>query len=214
MNFAFYVSGSATRLKKILDDNKTEFLSNVRLVFSDDEQNAFLKERLDAFGIKFILYSYRSINAEKSQKNLILSNELCQALHTCCIDYCFSFGAHILKGLILDEFRNRIINFHPSLLPSYPGLKAIDQAMDDHVFLLGNTAHFINAGVDSGPIIMQSVTSSQVFFSGGYDAVLDNQIEILYKIYPLLMADRIHVRDNKALIEGADYDFHYLFPSV
>lgn len=104
---------------------------------------------------------------KRGKKNLELSNNLLQVLREYEIDYCFSFGAHILKGKLLEEYENRIINFHPSLLPAYPGIKSIDRAIADKVNLLGNTVHFIDAGMDTGPIIMQSVIPSVAFYEGG-----------------------------------------------
>jgi len=61
----------------------------------------------------------------------------------------------VLKGEFLREFEGRIVNVHPSLLPSFPGLAAWKQALDYGVKVTGCTVHFVDAGVDSGPIIAQ-----------------------------------------------------------
>ena len=61
----------------------------------------------------------------------------------------------VLKGEFLNAFEKRIVNIHPSLLPSFPGLEAWKQALDYGVKLTGCTVHFVDAGVDSGPIIAQ-----------------------------------------------------------
>ena len=61
----------------------------------------------------------------------------------------------VLKGEFLRAFEGRIVNIHPSLLPSFPGLEAWKQALDYGVKVTGCTVHFVDAGVDSGPIIGQ-----------------------------------------------------------
>lgn len=61
----------------------------------------------------------------------------------------------VLKGEFLRAFEGRIVNIHPSLLPSFPGLEAWKQALDHGVKVTGVTVHFVDAGVDSGPIIGQ-----------------------------------------------------------
>jgi phosphoribosylglycinamide formyltransferase-1 len=61
----------------------------------------------------------------------------------------------VLKGEFLRAFEGRIVNIHPSLLPSFPGLEAWKQALDHGVKLTGCTVHFVDAGVDAGPIIGQ-----------------------------------------------------------
>jgi phosphoribosylglycinamide formyltransferase 1 len=61
----------------------------------------------------------------------------------------------VLKGDFLRAFENRIVNVHPSLLPSFPGLEAWKQALDHGVKVAGCTVHFVDAGVDAGPIVGQ-----------------------------------------------------------
>ena len=61
----------------------------------------------------------------------------------------------ILTTHLIDRFRGRIVNVHPSLLPAFPGVRAIEQALDYGVQVTGVTVHFVDEGVDSGPIIKQ-----------------------------------------------------------
>jgi len=63
----------------------------------------------------------------------------------------------VLKGEFLRAFEGRIVNIHPSLLPSFPGLEAWRQALEHGVKVTGCTVHYVDAGVDSGPIIGQQV---------------------------------------------------------
>lgn len=61
----------------------------------------------------------------------------------------------LLTPAFVERFRNRIVNVHPALLPSYPGLEAVRQALDHGARVTGVTVHFVDEGVDSGPIISQ-----------------------------------------------------------
>jgi phosphoribosylglycinamide formyltransferase-1 len=61
----------------------------------------------------------------------------------------------LLAGSFVSRFKNRMINIHPALLPSFPGLDAIGQALEHGVWITGVTVHFVDEGVDTGPIIVQ-----------------------------------------------------------
>jgi phosphoribosylglycinamide formyltransferase-1 len=63
----------------------------------------------------------------------------------------------ILSGYFIREFPMRILNIHPSLLPAFPGLDAQHQALEHGVKVSGCTVHFVDEGLDSGPIIQQAV---------------------------------------------------------
>jgi phosphoribosylglycinamide formyltransferase-1 len=65
----------------------------------------------------------------------------------------------VLKGDFLRAFEGRIVNIHPSLLPSFPGLESWKQALDHGVKVTGCTVHFVDAGVDAGPIVAQLTVS-------------------------------------------------------
>lgn len=215
MNIAFYVSGKASRLRKIITGGNVEVLDSIKLIFSDDSQNKFLQDMNLNRAIEYQCLNYKDIITTPTEsRSLILSNSLLRALEKHNIDYCFSFGAHILKGEIVSSYTNRIINFHPSLLPMFPGMNSIDQAIDSGAFVLGNTAHFIDSGIDTGPIIMQNIVSSDQFSQGGYDMVLDQQLIMFSQIFAWLKEDRLRVIDGYVRVEGADYGRSAFFPGL
>lgn len=216
MRFAFYISGASTRLLHFLEQGTDENIKQIRLVLSDASLKESLKIKLEEKKIEYIEIPYESLRGvTNKERNLELSNKLLSKLDNGAIDYCFSFGSHILSGKLLDSYCMRLINFHPALLPMFPGLRAIDQAVSQgNVFLVGNTAHFINAEVDAGPIIMQSVISLEAFYENGnsYDCILDLQIQMLNDLIYLLSNNRIKLVDGRVKIADADYQMSVTFP--
>lgn len=108
----------------------------------------------------------------------------------------------ILKPEVIRAFPNRIINIHPSLLPAFPGLAAQKQAWNAGVKIAGCTAHFVDEGVDSGPIILQGAVKIKEGMSER-----DLTLEILkeeHKILPLAVQyfceDRLFIENGKVNI--------------
>lgn len=92
----------------------------------------------------------------------------------------------VLKGDFLRAFEGRIVNIHPSLLPSFPGLEAWKQALDYGVRVTGCTVHFVDAGVDAGPIIGQE---SVPVLEGDTPETLHQRIhEAEHVLYPRCVA--------------------------
>ena len=143
---------------------------------------------------------------------MYISDRILFALKQFNADYLFCFGDKLFKGQLLKEYKNRMVNFHPSVLPAFPGLKAIDKALENNSFLLGNTAHFIDEGIDSGPVIMQSILSA-VNFRDYFD-VLDMQIPMLLQIVQWLNSNRISVVENKVNIKDATYEVTSYIPNL
>jgi phosphoribosylglycinamide formyltransferase-1 len=92
----------------------------------------------------------------------------------------------VLKGEFLRAFAGRIINIHPSLLPAFPGLAAWKQALDHGVKVTGCTVHFVDAGVDSGPIIGQQTVP---VFDDDTPETLHQRIQAAeHELYPQCVA--------------------------
>ncbi len=199
MNFkyAFYCSGSAARVIKFYNSNKLlDFPAE--FVYYDGGRDNVITRLADIFGPdRVIVPSAEHFNANKVLSKTV-NQELLSNLNSNKVDYLFCFGDKILKPLLVDAYKNRIINFHPSILPAFPGLNAIDQALSTSVQLLGNTAHFIDKGIDTGPIILQSVISRRNFKN--YDSVLDLQIGMLEKIWVWLETDMITMDEGRVII--------------
>ncbi len=92
----------------------------------------------------------------------------------------------ILQGAFLRTFANRVVNIHPSLLPAFPGLEAWRQALEYGVKVTGVTVHFVDQGIDTGPIIAQETVP---VLSGDTSETLHARIqEVERRIYPAAIA--------------------------
>jgi phosphoribosylglycinamide formyltransferase 1 len=96
----------------------------------------------------------------------------------------------VLKGEFLRAFEGRIVNVHPSLLPSFPGLEAWKQALDHGVKLTGCTVHFVDAGVDAGPIIGQQTVP--VLDSDTAESLHQRIHAAEHELYPKCVAEIAH----------------------
>lgn len=219
--FAFYISGNSTRLCHFLKQAEDWMLSSTVLVISDaviSDQN--LIDSLESHGVLLSVYNHKDLSGNTvKDRNRVLSDLIERDFNKYQIDYCFSFGSHILAGQLLESYKNRIVNFHPALLPMFPGRKALDQALDHgNVLLVGNTAHFVDSGMDTGPVIMQSVKPLRAMLkedgTKDYNAILDMQIEMLDKLFHYLDNDLVYISEtNDVYIEGADYVTGHIYPS-
>ena len=213
MRYAFYISGQSGRLTKILDKYSSNELV---LVISDKKINKNLQKIIESKQMKIEIIDDDKLEGKRKEKNLQISNFILEKLMINKIDYLFSFGSHILSGELLKKYENKLINFHPALLPMFPGVSAIDQAVKHgNVLLVGNTAHFIDEGVDTGKIIMQSVIPLQSFkTSMNYDVVLDIQIQMFEKIIKIIDNDLLEINNNEVTIKNADYSKYNIYPYV
>lgn len=211
LRFAFYVSGNASRLQKVMHKYPLLF-ENTFLVINDDAPNKKLEYLLKSANIEYIEYSYKVKGLKGANKNIYTSNLLLKKFSEYDINYSFCFGGRILQGELLNKYKNRIINFHPSILPMFPGIKSIDQALNASSFLLGNTAHFIDKGIDTGPVIMQSIFHSKTF--SNYEEVLDLQLPMIYQIFCWLIQNRISIENNRVTIDEAIYNEQVFYPNL
>lgn len=157
LRVAVLVSGGGTNLQAVIDAIEEGRISNARIdVVISNNKKAYALERARKHGIQAVGLS------PKDFKNRDLFNEaLYQELAGREIDLVVLAGCLVvIPDKIIREFENRIINIHPSLIPSFCGkgcygLKVHEQALQRGVKISGATVHFVDEGTDTGPIIMQ-----------------------------------------------------------
>ena len=210
MKFGVYVSGNAGRLKLFLQD-KFE-IENVAFVLIDNMKNSDLTFLCKQLKISFYQYSYLELGLKYKEQNIFISNKLLELLAKTESEYCFVFGNRILEGDLLVKYQNKLINFHPSILPAFKGKNAIDQALENNALLLGNTAHFIDEQVDHGSVIMHSLVPAQKF--DRYASVLDLQVPMMKQIIMWLKENRITIERGKVVIKNANYKIDTFIPNL
>ena len=195
------VYGSGTNLQAIIDRIAAGTLdATVELVVSS-RPSAFGLKRAEAAGIQTLTIS-KELYADPLTADEIIAAELKR--HG--VDYVIMAGyMRMVHAPILETFKNRVVNLHPALLPSFKGAHAIQDAFDYGVKVTGVTVHFADDSYDCGPIIAQRPLAVQE----GWDVdELEAHIhEVEHELYPdtiqLLAEGRVHVEGRKVVIDPA-----------
>ncbi|MFO8192262.1 MAG: phosphoribosylglycinamide formyltransferase [Bacillota bacterium] len=150
-NIAVLVSGEGTNLEAILEAvDEKEITGKVVMVISD-QAKAHALERAKNHGVKAQFVDPRFYESRKEYDRALV-----KLLKNEAVDLVVLAGfMRLLSPLFIDAFPLRIMNIHPSLLPSFKGLDGIGQACRYGVKVTGCTVHFVEEGLDSGPIILQ-----------------------------------------------------------
>lgn len=204
-NIVVLVSGGGTNLQALIDAQGRGEIKNGRIVcVVSSNPNAFALERAKNNDIDTEIIR-RKDYAEFDEYDKALT-ELLQSKKT---DVVVLAGfMTILGSRVIKAFENRIINIHPSLIPSfcgegYYGIRVHEEALKKGVKVTGATAHFVNEICDGGPIIIQKTVEVQ---DGDTPEILQRRImeqvewNILPKAVSLFCEDRIIVKDNKTEI--------------
>ena len=109
----------------------------------------------------------------------------------------------IVRKPLIDAFPNKILNIHPAILPSFPGLHGQEQAHDYAVKISGCTVHFVDEGMDTGPIIIQAAVP--VFSDDTEDSLSGRILKFEHKIYPyavkMFVEGRLKVQGRRVFIK-------------
>ena len=197
-NIAVFVSGFGSNLQAILDYKKKQAVNgNVSLVFSNN-RNAYALKRAKNHGIKTECFSPAEFSCRDDY-----DDEILKLLEPEKIDLLVLAGYMLMLGKkIIVKYPYKIINIHPALLPSFKGTDGISDAYEYGVKITGVTVHFVDEGLDSGPIILQEPARIE---KGDTIKSLEEKIHnIEHKLYPLAIKlfcdDKIKVDGRKVII--------------
>lgn len=200
------VSGGGTNLQAILDaiDNGEITNAQVSLVISNNA-GAYALERAKNHKIEAVCISPKSFESREEFHKALL-----EKLQESGVDLVVLAGFLVaIPSMIVEAFPNRIINIHPSLIPSfcgtgYYGLRVHEGALARGVRVTGATVHFVDAGTDTGPIILQKAVEIEPEDTSEtlQRRVMENaEWKILPKAIDLIANGKVTVKDGKVAIE-------------
>ncbi len=179
MNIAVFASGNGSNLQALIDaEEKSELDKGKITLVVSDKPEAFALKRAQKAGIStFILEGTSFKSREEYDKKVH------QRLQEEDIGLIVLAGfMRILSDFFVDEYRGRILNIHPALLPSFKGAHGIKDAFESGVKVTGVTVHFVTKELDAGPIILQR--SLKVEENDTLDTVEEKIHGIEHKLYP------------------------------
>ncbi|MEH7107753.1 MULTISPECIES: phosphoribosylglycinamide formyltransferase [Bacillaceae] len=148
---AVFASGSGSNFQAIVDAVHNGKLSAQLTLLVCDKPGAYVIERAKGTGIPFFVFNPKDYHSKHD-----FEQEIVSLLKENQIDFVVLAGYMRLIGpTLLREFEGKIVNIHPSLLPNFPGKDAIGQALAAQAEWSGVTIHFVDEGMDTGPIIVQ-----------------------------------------------------------
>lgn len=205
LNVVVLVSGGGTNLQAIIDAVEEGKISNTRIsgVISNNK-NAYALERAKKHGIENICISPKDYET-RAQFN----EKFLEAVDKMEPDLIVLAGfLVVIPPKMTERYRNRIINIHPSLIPSfcgkgYYGLKVHEAALLRGVKVVGATVHFVDEGTDTGPIILQKAVEVE---QGDTPEILQRRVmeqaewKILPKAIDLIANGKVKVEDGRTVI--------------
>lgn len=154
-NIAVFASGNGSNFQAIIDAIQAEKLDATIKLLVCDKPGAYAIDRAKAAGIE-----YFEFRAKDYQDKQAYEEEILARLTDSKIELVVLAGYMRLIGpTLLSSYEGRIVNIHPSLLPAFPGKDAMGQALAAKVAVSGVTVHYVDSGMDSGPIIAQKEVS-------------------------------------------------------
>lgn len=205
LKIAVCVSGGGTNLQAIIDAVESGVITNTEIsVVISNNKNAYALERAKNHNIEGICISPKDYENREAFNTAFLDK-----LNSYQVDLVVLAGfLVVIPPQMIAEYRNRIINIHPSLIPSfcgtgYYGLKVHEGVLARGVKVTGATCHFVDEGTDTGPIILQKAVEVE---PGDTPEVLQRRVMeqaewiIMPKAIDLIANGKVQVIDGKAVI--------------
>jgi phosphoribosylglycinamide formyltransferase-1 len=198
--FAVLASGGGSNLQALIDRAADGYIPAEPSLVLTDRRGIGALERAEAARIPTAVLEYDSFGSREEFTAAVV-----EALRDHGADFvCLAGFMRILAPLVPETFPDKILNTHPSLLPSFPGAKAVAEALAYGVKVTGCTIHFIDEQVDHGPIVFQEAIA--VHPNDDAASLHDKIKKIEHRIFPeaarLLALGRLAVRGRRVLVTG------------
>jgi phosphoribosylglycinamide formyltransferase-1 len=195
---AVLLSGRGSNFEAIYQNSLKPDANFEVIVVISDKKNARGLERARGFGLKAFHVSPKKLKPKELYEGKIL--EILKANDVELI--CLAGYMRIVGETLLSAYEGRMINIHPALLPSFPGLHGQKQALDYGVKVSGCTVHFVDAGVDTGPIILQNAVEvkkddTEESLSQG---ILKQEHLLYSKAVTLFFENRLQIQGRRVII--------------
>jgi phosphoribosylglycinamide formyltransferase 1 len=178
---AVFASGSGSNFQAIIDQIQAKQLDAEITLLVCDKPGAFVIDRAKKAGVSSFVFNPKDYSSKEDYEKKIMLE-----LKSFDVEFVVLAGyMRLIGSTLLDEYEGRMINIHPSLLPNFPGKDAIGQAFDAQVDESGVTIHFVDKGMDTGPIIaQQKVKLAQNESRESFEKKIHS---IEHKLYPSIL---------------------------
>ncbi len=178
MNIGVLASGGGTDFQSIVDAVERGELGVTIAVLIYNKKEAFVRERAEKAGIPAVFVDHRKRTREEFEREMV------EVLERHKVELVVMAGfMRLLTPYFIETYKNRLINIHPALLPSFPGTHGQRDALEHGVKVSGCTVHFVDKNMDAGPIILQRAVP--VLDDDTEWTLRDRILEEEHKILPL-----------------------------
>ena len=203
INLAIIISGRGTNMKAILTSISKGQIKHVTpcVVISNKEDAAGLEIAKTEFNVPGEIVKGNGKKGWEYDKEIVSILKSYDVLPSNGL-VCLAGYMKIISAEFVKEYKSRIMNVHPALLPSFKGLHAQKQALDYGVKVSGCTVHFVDDAVDTGPIILQQ--SVDIYSTDTVEDISNRILELEHKLYPqavkLFAENRLKIEGRKVVI--------------
>jgi phosphoribosylglycinamide formyltransferase-1 len=196
-NIAVLISGNGTNLQAIIDNVKEGKINGKIVAVISNKADAYGLERAKQAGIAEYFIDHKGITREEHEQKII------DILEKNNVDLVVLAGyMRVLTSLFVNKYKHRLINIHPALLPAFPGTDGYGDTINYGCKIGGCTVHFVDEGVDTGPIIIQKV--NEVREDDTLESFKERGLETEHQALPeavkLFCEDKLKIEGRKVKI--------------